>query len=125
MVERGHEEGGMKYLLAIYGDSSTWGTQSEEEANAELDAFAAFERAATEAGVLVGGEALDPEAYTVSVREGRPVVTDGALTEPDQRLGCFYLVECGSVAEAKDWAPKVPLVGDGGFQRVGRAPAPT
>ncbi len=115
----------MKYLLAIYGDSSTWGTQSEEEAKAELDAFAEFERAATEAGVLVGNEALDPEAHTVSVRDGRSVVTDGALTEPEQRLGCFYLVECESVAEAKEWASKVPLVGDGGFHSIEIRPVMT
>jgi hypothetical protein len=62
----------MKYLLAIYGDSSTWGTLSEEEAKAELDAFATFERAAAEAGVLVAKEALDPEAYTLSVRDDPP-----------------------------------------------------
>ena len=65
----------MKYLLAIYGDSSTWGTQSEEDAKEELDAFAAFEREATEAVVLVGKEALQPDAYTLSVRDGAPALT--------------------------------------------------
>jgi hypothetical protein len=105
----------MRYLLAIYGDSSTWGTQSEEDAKAELDAFAALEREAADAGVLVDGVALDPAAYTVSAGSGS---RDGAVTGEGQRLGCFYVVECESVAEAKEWASKVPLVGDGGFHSV-------
>ncbi len=108
----------MKYLLAIYGDSSTWGTQSEEEANAELDAFAAFERNAAEAGVLISKEALEPEAYTLSVRDGTRRLTEGALSEPGQRLGCFYLLECETLAEVDEWASKIPLVGDGGFDSI-------
>ena len=108
----------MKYLLAIYGDSLTWGTLGEDEAKAELDAFAAFEREATEAGVLVANEALQPEALTLSVRHGAPAITDGALTEPERRLGCFYLVECENLAEARECASKIPLVGDGGFHSI-------
>ena len=105
----------MRYLLAIYGDSSTWGTQSEEAAQAELDAFAAFEREAADAGVLVDSAALEPAAYTVSASGGS---RDDAVTAAEQRLGCFYVLECGSVAEAKQWASKVPLVGEGGFHSV-------
>ena len=115
----------MKYLLAIYGDSSTWGTQSEEDAKEELDAFAAFEREATEAGVLAGKEALQPDAYTLSVRDGGPALPDGAVTKPEQRLGCFYLLECASSADVEEWAAKIPLVGDGGFHSIEIRPVMT
>ena len=108
----------MKYLLAIYGDSSTWGTQSEEDAKAELDAFAAFEREAAEAGILVAREALQPDAHTLSVAGGAPHFTEGAPTERAARLGCFYLVDCDDLAEVREWAAKIPLVGDGGFHSI-------
>ncbi len=108
----------MRYLLAIYGDSSTWGTQSADDAKAELDAFAAFEREAAEAGVLADSAALDAAAYTVSARGEGVEVEDGAVTGAEQRLACFYVIECESVAEAKEWASKVPLVGDGGFHSI-------
>ncbi len=108
----------MKYLLAVFGDSSTWGTQSEEQAKAELDAFAAFERDAAEAGVLVAREALAPEGYTLSVENGAAHVAGEPLTRSEQRLGCFYLLDCGDLAEATEWASRIPLVGAGGFHAI-------
>lgn len=106
------------YMLAIYGDSSTWGTQSDEEAKAELDAFAAFEREAAAAGVLAGTTALEPGAHTLTARGGAPEVSEGAVTNAENRLGCFYLLDCDGLEEAKEWASKVPLVGRGGFHSI-------
>ena len=64
----------MRYLLAIYGDSSTWGSQSEEETKAELAAFRTFEREAAEAGIVVASVALQPDAYTLSIDHGVPQI---------------------------------------------------
>ena len=79
----------MRYLLAIYGDSSTWGSQSEEETKPELAAFGAFEREAAEAGIVVASVALQPDAYTLSIDHGVPQIPEGAVTEPGRRTGCF------------------------------------
>ena len=108
----------MKYMLALYGDSSTWGTQSDEEFTLEQKAFAAFEREAAEAGVLVGKEALEPEGHTLSVQDGAPAVTDAPPTKPEQRLGCFYVLDCNDLDDVTEWATKIPLVGDGGFHSI-------
>ena len=115
----------MKYLLAIYGDSSTWDAQSEEDAKAELDAFAAFEREAADAGILVVKEALRPEAQTLSVHDGARRLTEGAPTEAEQRLGCFYILECDDLADVREWAFKIPLVGAGGFHSIEIRPVMT
>ena len=115
----------MKYLLAIYGDSSTWGTLPDEDANAELDAFAAFEREAAEAGILIANEALQPEAHTLAVDGGARHLTEGAPTEPERRLGCFYIVECDDLTEVTEWASKIPLIGDGGFHSIEIRPVMT
>jgi hypothetical protein len=103
----------MKFMLAIYGDSSTWGSQSDEEAKAELDAFAAFEREAKQARVLVTREALEGEGSRLSSEDG-----EGELMDPEKRLGCFYILECSDMGEAKQWAARVPLVGPGGFHTI-------
>jgi hypothetical protein len=108
----------MKYLLMVYGDASTWGRLSEEAAAAEQDAFATFEREAAEAGVLVSQEALDPDAYSRSIRDGEPRLEHAALSGPGQRAGCFYLLECRDAGDAVEWAKKIPLVGDGGFHSI-------
>ena len=33
-------------------------------------------------------------------------------------MGCFYLVDCTGLAEAQEWASKIPLVGHGGFDTI-------
>jgi hypothetical protein len=106
----------MKYMLLVYGDSSTWGTQSDEEAKAELEAFAAFERDAGEAGVLVARDALRPEGYTFTNRNGAPEVTEGIPS--DRRIGCIYVLSGSDVTEVAEWASRIPLVGVGGFDTI-------
>jgi hypothetical protein len=108
----------MKYQLLVYGDASTWGTLSEADAKAELDAFAAFDRDAEDAGVLVAREALQPEGHTLTWRNGKPQLTAELPTEPRQRIGCLYLLECRDSTELEEWASKIPLVGAGGFDTI-------
>ncbi len=108
----------MKYMLAIYGDSSTWGRQSDDEAKAEQDAFATFEREAAAAGVLIEQAALQPEGQTLSMPEGGAQPTSGPLTNPERRLGCFYILDCRDLEDATKWGSRVPLVGAGGFDSI-------
>jgi hypothetical protein len=108
----------MKYLLTVYGESSTWGTLSEEETKAELAAFDAFEREASEARVLIDSGALTVPAYRVSVREGARHISEGPPSDDDRRLGCFYILDCDDAGEVTEWAAKIPLVGRGGFDTI-------
>jgi hypothetical protein len=64
----------------------------------------------TEAGVLVGGEALEPisAATTVRVRGGERMITDGPFAETKEQLGGFYLVDCADLDEAIEWAARIP-----------------
>jgi hypothetical protein len=101
----------MQYLLLISGDSSTWGTLPPDKAEAELSAFAEFERSASEAGVLVAQAALQPETETISV-------VDGSASQSERRPGCFYVLESPDIPTVKDWASQIPLVGPGGFDTI-------
>jgi hypothetical protein len=100
----------VKYLVTIYGDESRWENMAPEEGKAILDAYFAFGDEAERAGVLLGGEGLQPtaSATTVRVRDGDKTVTDGPFAETKEQLGGFYLLECKDLDEAIEWAAKIP-----------------
>jgi hypothetical protein len=106
----------MKYMLLVYGDSSTWGTLSDEEAKAELEAFAAFEREASEANVLLTQDALQPDGHIFAKRNGTAQPSEETMS--DRRIGCVYVLDARDLAEVSEWAAKVPLVGAGGFDTI-------
>ena len=99
----------MQYLLLIYQEPppaeptpAEWGTMMTE-----YNAYTAWLR---EAGLFVGGEALHPvsDATTVSVRDGRRIVTDGPFAETKEHLGGYYLIEAADLDAAIEAAARVP-----------------
>ena len=100
----------MKFLLTIYGEESGWGDASPEEIDQVMAAYEAFGRAAAEAGVLVGGEGLQPTstATTVRVRDNETLTTDGPFAETREQLGGYYLLDCSDLDDAIGWAARVP-----------------
>jgi hypothetical protein len=100
----------MKYLLTIYEDERRWADMSEDDAKQVMDGYRAFGREAEEAGVLVGGEGLQPTraATTVRVRGGERMLTDGPFAETKEQLGGYYLLDCGDLDQALEFAAKIP-----------------
>jgi hypothetical protein len=98
----------MKYLCTIYGDESQMADVTPEQVNQVMEAYGAFGRDAGER--VLGGEGLQPSstATTVRVRDGERMLTDGPFAETKEQLGGFYLLECGSLDEAIEWAAKIP-----------------
>jgi hypothetical protein len=109
----------MKYLLTIYADESRYATMTPEDSGRLMTAYGEFGRAAQEAGVLLGGEGLQPTATatTVRVRDGESLLTDGPFAETREQLGGYYLLDCADLDEATRWASKVPDA-DGGAVEV-------
>lgn len=62
------------------------------------------------AGVLISAEGLHPPSMgaRVSFKSGKPLVTDGPFAEAKEVLGGFWIIEVGSLQEAKDWAARCP-----------------
>jgi hypothetical protein len=100
----------MKYLLTIYADESRYATMTPEDSAELMAGYGAFGREAQEAGVLLGGEGLQPTATatTVRVRDGEALFTDGPFAETREQLGGYYLLECADLDEAARWAAKIP-----------------
>ena len=108
----------MRFLLTIYDDERRWASVAEEDAKAEIDAYWALDNEATAAGVFVDSAGLYPTevARTLRIRDGEPTVTDGPFAETKEQLGGYYLLECGSIEEALEWAAKVPAAATGSVE---------
>ena len=108
----------MRYLLTIYTDESRYATMTPEDSARLMADYGAFGQEAQEAGVLLGGEGLQPTATatTVRVRDGEAMFTDGPFAETREQLGGYYLVEAKNLDEAIGLAAKVPSARSGSIE---------
>lgn len=100
----------MQFMALIYGDASRWESFSTEEREAMYERYRAFSDEAGKAGVMAGGGELAStrDATTVRVRNDETLVTDGPYAEVKEALGGYFLLECGSMDEAIEYAAKIP-----------------
>lgn len=100
----------MQYLLMIYGDESGLADMPHDEVGTMMAGYEKFGNDARAAGVLVGGERLQPSvtATTVKVRDGERLLTDGPFAEAREQLGGYYLVDCPDLDAALSWAARIP-----------------
>jgi hypothetical protein len=108
----------MKFLLTIYNDERRWSDASPDDVGQIMAAYEAFGRAAGEAGVLVGGEGLQPTstATTVRVRDSETLTTDGPFAETREQLGGYYLLDCSDLDDAIAWAARIPDASSGSVE---------
>jgi hypothetical protein len=103
----------VRYLLMIYNcDRPEPGDPGFDDALARVNAFADELRRRR---VLVAGDPLHAEATatTVSVRDGRTIVTDGPFVETHEHLGGYYVLDCQNLDEALELAALCPMAEDG------------
>ena len=100
----------MRYILLIYGNDNPNPAPTQEQMNAEMNAYNTFTQEISERGVLLSGDALQPTttATTVRVRDSKVLTTDGPFAETKEQLGGFYMVQCNNLDEAIEWAAKIP-----------------
>lgn len=99
----------MLYLLVIYNcDRPEPGDPAFPAALARVNAFADECR---RRGVFVSGHPLRGEhtATTVSVRDGKTLITDGPFLETHEHLGGVYVLDCRDLDEALELAALCPM----------------
>ena len=103
----------MRYLCMIYSDETAPEEPGVSDWDTLMKAHNAFGAEAGEAGVLRGGEALQPTttATTIRVRDGETLTTDGPFAETKEQLGGYYIVEADDLDTALRWAAKIPHPG--------------
>nr|WP_042189087.1 YciI family protein [Kibdelosporangium sp. MJ126-NF4]CEL18651.1 hypothetical protein [Kibdelosporangium sp. MJ126-NF4]CTQ98135.1 hypothetical protein [Kibdelosporangium sp. MJ126-NF4] len=106
----------MRYMLLIYNcDRPGPADPGFAEALARVNAFADELR---RRGALVTGDPLHGEntATTVSVRDGRTLITDGPFAETHEHLGGYYVLECRDLDEALELAALCPMAESGSIE---------
>ena len=100
----------MRYLCMIYGDESVPEEPGVSDWDTMMKTHSAFGEEAGAAGVMRGGEALQPTATatTIRVTDGETLVTDGPFAETKEQLGGFYILEADDLDTALKWAAKIP-----------------
>jgi hypothetical protein len=105
-----------QYMLLIYNPVDSELTPEQfQEVGSRYDAYT---QGLQEAGVLVGGDALEgPDvATTVRERDGQTQFTDGPFAETKEFLAGYYLVDCPDLDTALAHASHMPNVGYGSVE---------
>jgi hypothetical protein len=85
---------------------------SPEQWEGVMAAYNEFGAAAGAAGVIGGGEALQPPKTAVGIKldkkGGTMARTDAPFAEAKEVCGGFYLLDCADIEEAIQWAAQIP-----------------
>lgn len=98
----------MRFMMIIKSDpAAETGQPPPPEA---FEAMGRYNDALAEAGVLRGAEGLAPSSKgaLVAFENGRPKVIDGPFAEAKELVAGYWMLECGSLREAIDWAKQCP-----------------
>ena len=103
----------MKYMLLIYAEEKSKGSEKERE-DCKNEAVKLAEELRSK-GQYVAANPLQPVATAKSVRmaDGKRLVTDGPFTETHEQLGGYFLIEAKNIDEAIVVARKIPMAGKG------------
>ncbi len=75
-----------------------------------LKAMGDFNERLVNAGVMVAGEGLSPEAgYVVDFGGEAPIVSDGPYGEVHELFNGFWIIQTATAEEAIEWAKRCPL----------------
>lgn len=102
----------MKYMLLIYAEEGAW-TEPERQACRDESGELARQLAAQDR--FIAASPLQPvaTATSVSVRQGRRMVTDGPFAETREQLGGFLLIDVPDLDEAIAFAGRLPAARKG------------
>jgi len=104
----------MRYMLLVYSREQAPAYPQSIEQVAQ-----AHRKVMTEAkakGILEGAEPLRPTSTATTVRpqNGKALVLDGPFAETKEQLAGYYILNCGDLDEAVEWAKKIPTGCKGG-----------
>ena len=109
----------MTYTILIYETPDDFDARTDaKRKDAYWGAYRAYTVALKEAGVMVGGGALQPAAVatTVRQRDGKRHVQDGPYAEAKEQLGGYYVIDVPDLDKALEWAARCPAAASGAVE---------
>ena len=100
----------MKYILLVHHSEQNFAGLPESEQRQLREESVRLANTIHAKGQYVDAAPLHPSAMTtsVSVRGGKPVITDGPFMETREQLGGYYLVDVENLDEAIGIAARIP-----------------
>lgn len=100
----------MRYLFLIGHDEKGGKTMSPEQHDSLFMAYQKYEAELKQAGVLLGGEPLQPSAGAVRVTAegGTRKLLDGPFTGSKEIVAGYFVLDLASREQAVKWAQKCP-----------------
>jgi hypothetical protein len=97
-------------MILIYSAPDAGPEPGTPEAEQNMQEWFAYTKELEDAGVLLGGDALQSvdSAVTVRTRDGVTTHTDGPFAETKEVLGGYYMIDVETTEEALTWAEKIP-----------------
>jgi hypothetical protein len=110
-----------RFMMIIKGDQPP----EERPSEAMLAAMGQYNEDLAKAGALVELAALHPTAEGARVKfsRGERSVIDGPFEDSKEQIAGYWIIEAKSVAEAVEWAKRVPFE-TGGAHGYDRADGP-
>lgn len=109
----------MKYVMLFHEAPGGFAQRTDPSgAEAYWGGWNAYMQALGEAGVMVGGNGLEPPHATTSLtlRDGRRHVQDGPFADTKEQLGGYVVIEVADLDAALDWAARAPCAAEGGVE---------
>ncbi len=109
----------MKYTILVYETAADFSARTDAtRKEAYWGAYRAYTKALTDAGVMVGGAALQPGHHATTIRQhgGERQVQDGPYAEAKEQLGGYYVIEVPDLDQALDWAARCPATSKGAVE---------
>ena len=100
----------MQYLALIYAADGAGPQPETPEFGAYIQGYQSATKTYQDAGIMLGGEALQgvETATSVRVRGGKTETMDGPFAETKERLGGYYLLDCKDLDQAIEMAALIP-----------------
>lgn len=100
----------MRFMIIRKADAETEaGVMASEEL---IEAMARYNEEMLDAGVLLGGDGLQPSSKGARIRfeNGKRLITDGPFTEAKEMIAGYTLIQVASREEALEWVKRWPAL---------------
>jgi hypothetical protein len=100
----------MKYMLLIYHDEQHFMRLTEDQRQEIYLEYRELRDELTAKGTFLSGSQLQPTAtaHSVTLRNGKQMMTDGPFAETKEQLGGYFLIETETISEADAIAARIP-----------------
>jgi hypothetical protein len=108
----------MQFALLIYESLEAFATRKNDDNDPYVGAWRAYYKVLVEAGIYVGGDALEvPETgATVRLNDGKRRVQDGPYADTKEQLAGSMILELPSLHAALNWAARCPAAWAGAVE---------